>query len=336
MEINMSTAGGTWHPSIWYYHLRRSLKRWDVTPTQITGIYLVLGFLALYFSDVFLVRTIDNPTTLSQLQAVKGGVEVLLTGGLIFVLVRRSRRAIGRTNDRLERQQQELQVMHRVLRHNLRNDITLITGYGTSLLEDLEDDRHRRWCEAIVDVAKRINHYTDQTRKINRVDTTDTLATINLVAVVRRLVGDRPALERAVSLEAPDGARVHAHPMLKGAIDELLTNAVTHTEREDPRVTVTVDPDAGPPHRTTLEVRDNGPGIPSHVRRTIEQRGETPLIHLDGLGLWLVSWVVTVSNGEFEIENPDTGGTRVTLQLPKANAGPPSMPSIRMLVDRLP
>lgn len=332
MVANVRTFGGTWHPSVWYYHLRRSVAQWDVTPLQITGFYLVLGFLALYFSDVWLVQLVEDPATLSQLQAVKGGVEVVLTGGLIFVLAWQSRRALTRTNDRLERQQAELQVLHRVFRHNLRNDVNVIAGYATSLKEEVESDRHRAWCENLVVVADRIVHYADQTRRINQVTADDAVRTLDLVDVAEAAIeSNRAASQAALEVSLPDAAPVRAHPMVEAALDELLTNAVAHHDREDPAVAVRVDPDGGPAHRTELVVSDDGPGIPDHVRRTIEQRGESQLLHLDGLGLWLVSWIVTVSDGELTMESRDPRGTDFRIELPKANAAPPSMWSVASL-----
>lgn len=338
MGVTLQAAGDSWKPSVWYYQVRRTIARLDVTPLQIVGIYLVVGFVALYGSDVLLVRWVEDAATLSRLQTIKGGVEVLGTGGLIYILARRSRRSLRATNERLERQQEELQVLHRVLRHNLRNDVNLVAGYVDRLIDEVDSDRHRAWCEELRAVADRIAHYAEQTQKINRVTTDDTIKTIDLVAVVERVIDTNPEVSRAVIDDAslPDTAPVRAHPMLATAIDELLTNAVQHGDRDAPEVTVAIDPEAGPRHRTELVVSDDGPGVPDHVRRIVQQRGENQLVHLDGLGLWLVSWVVLVSDGRLDIEDRDPRGTHVRLSLPKATAGGPTVPGVSAIGGRSP
>lgn len=66
-------------------------------------------------------------------QAIKGTVEVLLTAGLIFALTSRSRRKLRMNTDRLEQLQAERSVLHRVFRHNLRQDLNLIQGYSREI-----------------------------------------------------------------------------------------------------------------------------------------------------------------------------------------------------------
>jgi signal transduction histidine kinase len=46
---------------------------------------------------------------------------------------------------------------------------------------------------------------------------------------------------------------------------------------------------------------------------------ETPLQHSDGLGLWLVTWVVRSSGGDLTLDDADPRGSRVTLRLPTAD-----------------
>ena len=314
--------------SVWYHELRRAVADWDLTPGQIVGLYLVLGFLALYVSDVLLVRAFDDPATLDRLQAVKGGVEVVATGGLVYVLARRSRRSLRTTNARLERQQAELQVLHRVLRHNLRHDVTVVEGYAAILEGAVDEPEHRAWCEKISAGAERIIHYTDQARKINQVTAEDALRPVDLGALARRVATTNEALAGSsvdVEVSTPERVTARAHPMLEAAVDELVTNAVEHHDGERPSVALRVDPEAGPAHCVEVVVSDDGPGIPKGVRSTMDQRGETPLLHLEGLGLWLVSWVTTVSDGELALEDRADRGTEVRLRLQRANWGMPAV-----------
>lgn len=53
-------------------------------------------------------------------------------------------------------------------------------------------------------------------------------------------------------------------------------------------------------------------------RKVLAANTETPLAHGDGLGLWLVRWIVTSLDGELETAVGDEG-TVVTVRLPKAS-----------------
>lgn len=316
---NTETAN-LWQPSLWRYRAQQTIRQWDLTPLQLTAVYLALGFAALYFSDVLLVRMIDDPAQLAQLQALKGGLEILATGGLFFALAHRSRRALHRTNEQLSRQQEELAVLHRVLRHNLRNDVNVVEGFGRQLQPKLDDPRTREWCEHIIDAATRINHYTEQAQKINRVTENQPVTNVDLSTVANEVVERNRSLCPAarIDLDAPASSPVRAHPMLSTVLEELILNAIEHSDQEEPHIELTVDPEAGPPHETEVMVADDGPGISASVREAVQGSGETPLNHLDGLGLWFVSWVVSVSEGRLEIEPREPRGTRVRLRLPKA------------------
>lgn len=68
-----------------------------------------------------------------------------------------------------------------------------------------------------------------------------------------------------------------------------------------------------------LRVADDGPGLPTMERLTLEEGRETPLRHGQGLGLWLVNWVVTRAGGELSVGERDGGGTVVEVRLPLAD-----------------
>lgn len=309
-----------WSLGVWPYRARRTIEEWDLTPLQITLIYMVFGFAALYLSDVVFVQLIDDPALLQQVQAVKGGVEVVATGGLIFVLTHRSRRSLTRANDRLQQQQEELQVLHRLFRHNLRNTMNIIHGYTASLHEELDTQRHREWCATMLDVADQIIHYTEQADKIQKVTHDGDFTVTDVADTVTQVIDSHPEITEQTQVETslPETALVEANKMLSEALTELLRNAIVHNDTDHPEVMLSVDPEAGPSHMTEITVADNGPGIPQHVKQAIQQRNEDQLIHLDGIGMWFVFWTITSARGEFMIEDREPRGARIRFHLPKA------------------
>lgn len=120
--------------------------------------------------------------------------------------------------------------------------------------------------------------------------------------------------EASVAVNAPDTVVADTHERLKTALWEVVENAAKHGG-DPPIIEVDVtDTETG----VTIAVRDNGPGLPEIEQEVLESSMETPLVHGEGLGLWLIHWIVTSLDGELETTTRDEG-TTVTIRLPKAS-----------------
>jgi C4-dicarboxylate-specific signal transduction histidine kinase len=70
------------------------------------------------------------------------------------------------------------------------------------------------------------------------------------------------------------------------------------------------------PNRVVVRVIADGPGItPEDATALTEDPEQTPLFHGNGLGLWLVRWIVTQSRGTVRTHQHDEGGTVVEIEL---------------------
>jgi len=225
------------------------------------------------------------------------------------------------TNRRLREQQ--LSVLNRVLRHNLRNGMNVIEG-NTALLSDAIDDAET---QSFVDaIAERAAALADLSRKAGTIDSLfdhepPDGATTDLGVLFETMADEfRSAYPDAeLSIADIDPMTVRADSRLEVALTELLNNAADHNDQPAPRVGLTATP--ADPGRSgewvDIIIVDNGTGIPEQERATIETGEETPLRHGTGLGLWLVYWTVSLLGGEVSIEDRSPG-TCVTLRLPRA------------------
>lgn len=216
-----------------------------------------------------------------------------------------------------------LSINDRVLRHNIRNELSVGLGY----LDGIEETEDR------AEIAERVrivrNHLQDlvetseRTRRIASIWRTDTLHAIDLVAVVEERVSQLTAenAEATVRTELPDGCVVQAHPALSLAIEEALRNAVEHNPGG---VAITVRVWRDGDGAVSVDIADTGRGIPENERRTLRNAEETPLEHTEGLGLWMIYWTVTRSGGTVEFEDNDPQGTVVRIRLPgqSGSSGP--------------
>lgn len=318
----MSTDGygGTisWRPA----DVRRSLAQWTLTPRRIALLYLLFGIGALLASDLLLVRAVDDPL-LARLQALKGVAEVLLTAGLVYALTRRSRRQLRERNTALRRQREELDVLHRLLRHNLRNALTVVVGTTDHLDEDDVSEEMLAECRGRTqDAVARIVDLIEQASRVRRVTENDQpLVEVDLVQTVTSVVEDHRAITDDVEVrtDLPAAAPVAVNRMFEEALAELIENAVVHNDGDSQRLAIRIDPDAGE-DEVGLSVADDGPGLAERQRRVFERRELDQLVHLDGMGLWFAYWTVTDGGGSFDITDNEWGGTTVRLGLPTPDA----------------
>lgn len=217
----------------------------------------------------------------------------------------------------LRSHEERLAVLNRVLRHNVRNELTVVLGHLEGIAERLPDDPS---VETARKHARRVVDLSEQTREV--VETLDRErrepARIDASRVVER-VADRfrdayPAAEIGCDAE-PTRAVVATRDILEVAVVNLVENAIEHNDSEDPSVRIECEPDGD---RVRISVADDGPGIPATERSVLVEGNETPLHHGSGLGLWLVHWIVTTSGGELRFEENDPRGSVVTASLRRA------------------
>jgi PAS domain S-box-containing protein len=224
---------------------------------------------------------------------------------------------------RIERQRQRLEVVNRVLRHDIRNDMQVILGTTENLLKSQQAQpqlkRIKRKGEDIVTLSERAR---DLERFVGdgAVETT----TVDLSAVVADVIAD---LERTYPdvefrVERPDRAEVSAVDLIDSALRNVLENAAEHNDQSVPEVSVTV---MGPTDDgdVTVAVADNGPGLPDREQEVIETGTETALKHSNGLGLWIAYWTITTSGGTITFAENTPRGSVITIRLPSASAEQP-------------
>lgn len=320
MATSNASNDGTDSGHSWWYWGNRLYPAVALTPLRIAIAYAALGMLALYGSDVLLGQYLSDPL-LGRVQAVKGGVEVVLTAGFVFAATRWRESQLRRTMDRLDRQREELQVLHRVLRHNLRNDLNVIQGYADMLAAERDEEDIDDRCQHILDTVDNMTRYTDQANRIKRLtQQSEEVRTYDLTQLVPRIVTNLSDVTDGVDVttDVPEQATVEANPLFEEALAELIENAVEHNDAAEPAVSIEVRPDSGPSHLLEVRIEDNGPGIPGRELDPLEAGAENQLLHLSGMGLWFVEWTTRHSGGRLHFEDREGGGTTAIVQVPKA------------------
>jgi len=224
-----------------------------------------------------------------------------------------------------QRREQQLTVLNRVLRHNLRNGINVIQGNIAMLEEQLDDDELLSLVSAVDSRAEELARQSAKAGKLQSLMDQELPADASydvcgtLEEIRDEFADSNPTV--SIVVECPERPQVKADTRLELVLTELLRNAILHNERSDLQITATVRSATVEQTNTwvAITIEDNGSGIPDHEKETLENGRETPLQHGTGLGLWLVHWTIDLFGGEVDIETRGPG-TRVTLTLLEADA----------------
>ncbi|QLD87242.1 PAS domain S-box protein [Natronomonas halophila] len=223
--------------------------------------------------------------------------------------------------ERAEREQY-LKVVNRILRHNLRNDLSIIIGFADVLADDLEDEVLAERAETIESTATSLSELAEKANEMARIvgqRSTTTSHGIDLVDLVEDVRTDAATAHANADIVSTLSGECHvrADSTLARVLRELVDNAVTYADAETPRVEFDLRPSASSEKYVTLAVSDNGPGIPAPDReRVLGEREITQLDHAQGIGLWLVKWLTESYGGDLSFD-VDEDGTTVLLTLPR-------------------
>jgi PAS domain S-box-containing protein len=212
--------------------------------------------------------------------------------------------------------EQKLDVLSRVLRHNVRNKINLIVGHA-SVIKNADEEQYQNAATKIESAADDLMDLSEKARTAqtevgfnpSEKQQTDLVALLQHVAVQFR----RDYPNTKITTDLPEELVADAAKSYQIAVSELVENAIEHCETENPSVRIRLWEENGD-IRTVVE--DQCPPIPESERQAINSGKETPLVHSLGMGLWLANWVAETLGGELRFERlEDDSGNRATILL---------------------
>lgn len=208
-------------------------------------------------------------------------------------------------------------ILTRVLRHNIRNELTILRGYVDLIVDQLDDlpTNSARLNTAL----NRVIALAEKARDLQQMAETDyELERHSIPDLLRENITEveRNYPSASISLTAPDEVQLLAYPSLDIAFHELLENAAKHAG-ENPTCTVTLEESSD---AVFIKISDNGPGLSDHDQQVLEGSPETALRHGSGIGLWLVWWAIDSHDGTIETTVSETGtSVAVTVPHPELN-----------------
>lgn len=226
--------------------------------------------------------------------------------GTILVL-----RNITPMKDREEELDMLRQVFLRVFRHNIRNELNVISGHLQSVQSQLDDDQLEQIRPASEAINRILNHSEKARQTGQLLGRSSETRSVSLQKLVSHTVSSRAEQYPDATITCDvDDVPVRVITGFENAIGGAVENSVEHNaDSVVVELSSEVEDDT-----VTLIIEDNGTGIPDAEVNALTAERETALSHTSGVGLWLMKWAVEKSNGEFGIARTATG-TRVEMRL---------------------
>ena len=208
-----------------------------------------------------------------------------------------------------ERRRQHLDVVHRLLRHNLRNKLTVITSYAAMLAPEATVDRSeqreaaKKVQTAAEDLAELSNHATQVRREITT-DEAPSCGLSRLRETVREAVAGHP--DTTITTPTVDAS---VSRTANSALSWLLSRIV---EYADDRATLEIDLRRRQRHVAVM-IRGEGPLLPAGDAGLITHGTETALSH--GQTLEVARAYLTLTSIGGDIIQPTDAADRETFRV---------------------
>lgn len=221
------------------------------------------------------------------------------------------------------RYENAMDVLNRLLRHDLRNDLNVAYGNLQNAQSRIDDDDVSHHLEQVEVALARVINRSERARNLgelleqayeldNRPIRLDQVLHEAVVDTINRFEDARFRFETFPEI------RVVADHLLRTVFTAVLENAVVHNDAETPIVDVAVEEREAD---VVVSVTDNGPGIPEGAEDLIFGREELDQLHHgSGISLFFADTVVKSYDGDIDVETDRSEGARFEIRLEKASS----------------
>lgn len=213
----------------------------------------------------------------------------------------KQKRALTETNKKLT-------IISGIVRHSIRNYLTVITGLVPLMLLTVLDGQTRRYLLKVQEAADRIVKELDNAKIYQEIgiDSPRWYSSDDIL--------ERGSRSKVMLVNKAIGIEIYADPLLKEVFNNLLDNTERHSKVENPIAILRYE--HGPEGSLILYYEDNGVGVPSENKKNIFNRG---FGDNTGFGLFLAKEILTVTGMEIEEVGEPGKGVRFKVIIPEGS-----------------
>ena len=227
---------------------------------------------------------------------------------------------LSSAREAIERREQRVGVLNRVLRHNLRNEMNVIRSHAELIDAASDDPEIETSAASILDTTGRLMDIAEDAKRIEKSvsGSTPDRIPVNLRHAIDQAAERTRTTYRSVELSCTvdDDTWVEGSEELEFALSELFETLASMAD-EGSQIVVGLDEDCATNAKLCLVAHCEGANLPQSEVQALVRGEETQLSHGSGLGLWLVNWIVELSGGSLSFRNT-ADGQDVRLELVEA------------------
>lgn len=235
----------------------------------------------------------------------------------------RSRERLERARNDLAKRKEMIEVYERLLRHDLGNDLQVISGFSDALVTSLEGDgseQAREYAQKIFRTSKSAAELIETVG--------DTVKTIqqqgqaephDIRPILTQVVDDVDTKFESLTVEYDPSEfehRAYMGDLIDSVFTNILSNAAVHN---DEPVTVRLYAAEPTPDTVVVGMADDGKGIADQVVEDLFEMGKKgPESEGTGFGLGLAQTLVESYGGSIEVGESERGGADFQITLERA------------------
>ncbi|GGJ08373.1 hypothetical protein GCM10008995_17780 [Halobellus salinus] len=223
----------------------------------------------------------------------------------------------GREITDQRRQRQQMAMVQRVMRHNMRNDLNKVRGWTQVLAEEVDADARAAHLDRIETILDGWEAMTEGMRQIRQLTNSseDQWPAIDVRSVTEYLTAWNQETEFTLDVDSTvsDDQTVWIPGAVKEALEKLITIAVRRATDSDTGVTVSLSDTTD--RWVEVEIFITGSGLAETDTEVLATGEETALTHAQGLDIWVVRTMIKTVGGEITAQATGTK-TRVKFRVP--------------------
>jgi len=196
--------------------------------------------------------------------------------------------------------------------HQIRNPLSVIGGYAKLLLKSFsEEDQRAHYAKAILTEIENINQVMEGLMELSKSSDLNK-EPFELFSLINETLSEMDLKGSKVELEPFEVKILGDRMLIKQAIKNLVQNAIEMADK----VTINlIKP--GLENFTSIEIKDNGPGIPLDERDKVFSPFYSRKPGGIGIGLTLAQKIICSHNGSIEVKDSEYGGASFIIKIPR-------------------
>jgi signal transduction histidine kinase len=252
------------------------------------------------------------------------GVAASLSLPLSYFIERRKKaqKEIGMYAARLEEKNKMLTLFLDIIRHDLKNPISVAYGYIDLMDSESTNDNNKTMFEKIRKQLKRAIEIMDNAKKLSKVENIKELEKkeIDLRLLIDELItnfklkSEEPSIKIENNVE--ENVKIMANDLIEDVFANLISNAIKYAGGDKKIRIDCIETE----EYIRVRVIDYGPGVDDENKEVIFdrfERGGLTDITGTGLGLAISKKIVELHSGKIWVEDNPEGGAIFVVELPK-------------------